>query len=86
MATPACLDALAKANQSVWIFLSRHLASDRGDLDGGDKLSNNDAIRVGSRILSAYVLATAQTIWLITEAADENGKRVATTALLPEEY
>ena len=86
VATPACLEALAKANQSVWIFLSRHLAGDWGDLDGDDKLSNDDAIRDGSRILSAYVLVTGQRIWLITEAADEDGKRVATTALLPEEY
>lgn len=77
---------MEEANQSISVFLSRHLRGDWGDLDEDDKLSNNDAIRDGSRILSAYVLATGQRIWLITEAADEQGKRVATTALLPEEY
>lgn len=86
VATPACWQALEKANQSISVFLSRHLTGDWGDLDDEDKLSNDDAIRDGGRILSAYVLATGQRIWLITEAADENGKRVATTALLPEEY
>ncbi len=86
VATPACLEALEKAKQSVWFFLSRHLCGDWGDLDEEDKMSNNDALRDGSRILSAFVLATGQKIWLITEAADESGKRVATTALLPEEY
>ncbi len=84
--TPACWEALEKANQSISDFLSRHLSGDWGDLDEDDKLSNDDAVRDGSRILSAYVLETGQRIWLITEAADESGKRVATTALLPEEY
>ena len=86
VATPACWEALEKANQNISVFLSRHLRGDWGDLDEDDKLSNDDAVRDGSRILSAYVLATGQRIWLITEATGENGKRVATTALLPEEY
>ena len=86
VATPGCLEALAKASQSVWVFLSRHLIGDWGDLEVEDKLLNDEAVKDGSRILSAYVLTTGEKIWLITEAEDDNGLRVATTALLPEEY
>jgi len=38
------------------------------------------------RLLSAYTLASDVRIWVITEACDGEGSRVATTILLPEEY
>lgn len=41
---------------------------------------------VGSRLLSAYTSAAGVKVWIITEAADDEGKRPATTVLLPEEY
>ena len=33
VATPAALEALEQAGQSVWIFLARHLAGDWGAVD-----------------------------------------------------
>jgi hypothetical protein len=36
--------------------------------------------------LSAYRTLVGVKIWIITEAADDNGKRLATTILLPSEY
>jgi hypothetical protein len=86
VATPGALEALEKAGQSVWIFLARHLAGDWGVVDAEDKEANDEALKDGSRLLSAYILTTGEKVWLITEAADDNGNREATTALLPSEY
>jgi hypothetical protein len=36
--------------------------------------------------MSAYKTARKVKLWIITEAADDHGRRVATTILLPEEY
>ena len=90
VATPACLEALERSGQSVWTFLASHLAGDWGVVDTEDKTANDEALKDGSRLLSAYILEgdgdDATKIWIITEAADDNGIREATTALLPEEY
>ena len=86
VATPGALEALQQANQSVWVFLARHLAGDWGEVDAHDKAANHKALKDGSRLLSAYTLNTGTTIWLVTEAQGDNGNRAATTALLPEEY
>ena len=47
---------------------------------------NDLALTDGSRLLSAYRLKDGTNIWCITEAVGENGRREATTFLLPEEY
>ncbi len=86
VATPACLEELEQAGQNLWEFLARHLAGDWGELDAVDKLSNDDAVKDGSRLLSAYVLKNGVKIWIITEAEDDTGSREATTGLLPDEY
>ncbi len=67
--------------------MNRHICKDWGDLSDEDKRLNDEALHDGSRILSAYILEkTGAKIWLITEAAEDDGERAATTALLPEEY
>jgi hypothetical protein len=86
VATPGALEALEQAGQSVGEFLTRHLAGDWGEVDADDKAANDEAVKDGSHLLSAYTLKTGKKIWLITEAEDDSGNRVATTALLPEEY
>ncbi len=86
VATPACLEELERAGQNIWEFLARHFSGDWGDLDAEDKAANDEAVKDGSRILSAYILKTGVKIWLITEAEDDNGNREATTGLLPDEY
>ena len=88
LSTPGALEALERSAQSIWVFLSRHLAGDWGVVDANDKAANDEALRDGSRLLSAYLLDDDEKtkIWLITEAADDHGNRAATTALLPEEY
>jgi len=88
LATPGALEALEKAGQGVWEFVSRHLAGDFGIVDDEDKASNTRAIQDGSRILSAYLLndTNKTKIWVLTEGTDDNGNRAATTILLPDEY
>jgi hypothetical protein len=86
VATPRALDALEQAGQSVWEFLTRHLAGDWGEVDADDGKANDQSLKDGSRLLSAYRLNTGAKIWIITEVADDNGNREVTTALLPGEY
>ncbi|MBX9584953.1 MAG: hypothetical protein K2X87_32005 [Gemmataceae bacterium] len=85
LATPGALEALAAASQTTGELLARHLSADWGDLDPEDVAANDDALIDGSRIFSAYTLRTGVKIWVITEAADD-GRRAATTLILPEEY
>jgi hypothetical protein len=84
--TPGAIDALRQTEEDIWRFLRRHLACDWGDLSPEDVQLNDEALQDGSRILSAYHLSNGTKIWIITEAADDEGIRVATTVLLPEEY
>jgi len=86
VATPGALVALAVAGTSPSTLLRRHASGDWGDLDAHDHAANDAALRDGARLLSAYIVAEGVKVWLITEAADENGHRAATTLLLPEEY
>jgi hypothetical protein len=86
IATPGALVALAAAATSPSALLRRHAAGDWGDLDAHDRAANDAALRDGSRLLSAYIVAQGVKVWIITEAADEDGHRAATTLLLPEEY
>ena len=58
----------------------KHSQGDWGKVDPEDKKTNDEAVKLGNRILSAYEVAGG-TVWVITEA-----DRSVTTLLLPEEY
>lgn len=62
-------------------FIDRHVAGDWGDLDQHDKDANDQALKTGGRLFSAYNTATDIRVWVITEA-----DRSYTTALLPADY
>jgi len=79
--TPGAAEVLEASDQSPWCFLIRHMAGDWGDVDAEDKKLNDEAVRDGSRILSAYTAANGVNLWVITEA-----DRSSTAILLPEEY
>jgi hypothetical protein len=68
-------------NQDVLVSLGRHAKGDWGDVCDEDWRSNENALRVGARILSVYRSECGVKFWIITEA-----DRSATTILLPEEY
>ncbi len=86
LATPGALKALQEAGQSPDFFLIRHIQGDWGEVDDDDKRLNDEALVDGTRLLSAYKTLKGERIWVITEAADEAGKRAATTILKPDEY
>jgi hypothetical protein len=81
VATPGALEALAESGQSPAVFLVRHAGGDWGLVDEEDRLLNDEALRDGSRLLSAYETVRGVKLWVITEA-----DRSATTILLPDEY
>lgn len=86
LATPGALRALEASGQTPAEFLNRHASGDWGNIGQEDWGLNNRALDDGSRILSAYVTSLGERLWIITEAADDQGQRCATTLLLPDEY
>jgi hypothetical protein len=86
VATPGALKTLTFAGQKPSEFLSRHLRGDWGDLDEEDKALNDAALIDGSRLLSAHETRKGERIWVITEAAGDDGRRGSTCLLLPEDY
>jgi hypothetical protein len=64
----------------------RHSRGDWGDIDEEDQGLNEQALRTGDRLFSVYPIAEGVTVWVITEAADEDGQRPATTIMLPTDY
>jgi hypothetical protein len=87
LATPGASEAFERNDQTPLEFLRRHIVGDWGEeLCQEDRLLNDQALIDGSRLLSAYRLTDGTKIWIITEAVGDNGKREATTCLLPEEY
>ena len=64
----------------VTLSLGRHLKGDWGDVDAEDKLSNDEAVKAGDRILSAYnddrfPKNGIATIWIITECRQVGNHR-----------
>ena len=86
LSTPGALKAMVESGDTPATFLDRHLRGDWGSMCAEDKRLNDESLKDGSRLMSAYELVDGQKIWIITEAADDNGERLATTILLPEEY
>ena len=100
VATPGALALLEKTGFSAAFLINRHLHGDWGDVCKEDAELNELALKDGSRIMSVYRLVTAEklkatsrskrselpSLWLITDAADDDGIRRCTTALLPGDY
>lgn len=61
-------------------FLMKHVKGEWGLLDDDDKLSNEQALKYGGRLLSVYELHEIK-IWIVTEA-----DRSRSTFLLPWEF
>lgn len=87
VSTPGALEACSR--EYLAQCLARHQSGDWGYVCKEDAATNDDALRYGGRLLSAYPIDPAQpcqgwgknTLWIITEA-----DRSVTTFLLPEEY
>lgn len=99
VATPAALRLLKSAGISPFALVARHVTGDWGDC-GSDVRSNEQALITGARIMSVYRLvpevwlksmpreekAKLPTVWVITDAIGESGKRAVSTLLLPGDY
>ena len=81
VATPAALEALARAGQSPWDFLARHVRGDYGEVNEEDRRENELALQQGFRLLSVYTTTAGEKLWIISEA-----DRTVTTLLLPADY
>jgi hypothetical protein len=86
LATPGALQALQESGQTPAFFLAKHSCGDWGEVCASDAQLNNQALVDGSRLLSAYRTLRNVRLWVITEACDDQGHRLATTILRPEEY
>jgi len=100
VATPGALALLEKTGFSSAFLINRHLHGDWGDVCEEDAGLNEMALKHGSRIMSVYRLVTADklkatprskrsdlpTVWIITEAEGDDGRRASTCVLLPEDY
>ena len=86
VATPGAIEAMQESGQTPAFFLEQHASGNWGVVDEEDWRLNDEALKDGSRILSAYPTLKGKRLWIITEAADDNGHRAATTLLLPVEY
>ena len=74
------------ANLLVGTWLARHSKGDWGECCDEDKSVNDEALKVGNRLMSVYLfpdepVGAAGKVWVITE-----WDRSVTTLLLPEEY
>lgn len=79
VATPG---ALAKAKlEERERCLARQVTGDWGELEDEDRAANETAVAEGTRLLSAYTVASGEKLWVITE-----WDRSVTTLLLPDEY
>jgi hypothetical protein len=86
VATPGTIEAMEGSGQTADFFLNRHALAEWGDVCPEDWQLNDEAVKDGSRILSAYRTLKGTKLWIITDAADDDGHRASTTILLPEDY
>lgn len=87
VATPGALELLERFGVNASDLLRRHQSGDWGELCVDDKRCNDEALNDGRRIFSAYRMGRAdETLWIITDAADDFGVRRVTTILTPRCY
>ncbi len=79
VATPGIIREIPA--EEVLLALTRHAQGDWGEVDAEDRKANDNALRQGTRLVSAYTSLAVTRFWIITEA-----DRSSTCILLPEEY
>jgi hypothetical protein len=75
LATPAAINYLTEHDVSLIKLIDRHCGGDWGDLCSSDKKLNDQAVRDGSRIVSAYTVASAY-----SGERDRSFRRIVTAA------
>jgi hypothetical protein len=77
--TPGARDSFSEDFRTK--CLEWHASGDWGDMDPEDVETNEEALRSGGRLMSAYKDASGATLWIVSEE-----DRTITTMLLSEEY
>ena len=67
--------------EDIFGAVRRHAQADWGNVEPEDREANNDALRLGDRLLSSYQSARRIEFWILTE-----WDRSVTTILLPSDY
>jgi hypothetical protein len=80
VATRGAVQVAEKHQISLIELVHRHRVGNWGDLDPDDAKANDNAVREGGRIFSAYRQGECR-LWVITEA-----DRSSTCILTPDEY
>ena len=86
VATPGALEALQNAGQSPMSSSSGICPATGATSTTKIAASMTLPSSIGSRILSAYTTRKGERLWVITEAADDHGRRASSCLLLPSEY
>jgi hypothetical protein len=81
VATPAAIEAMQESGQTPDFFLAQHVSGSWGIVGEEDWQLNDQALKDGDRLLSAYLTLKGKKLWIITES-----DRSVTTLLLPEDY
>jgi hypothetical protein len=79
VATPNALSSIP--NDEILAAIARHVLGDWGELDHEDLNANEQALKKGGRLFSAYNSTQNVRFWIITEH-----DRSVTTVLLPMDY
>jgi hypothetical protein len=87
VATPGAIAVMERLAINPADLIRRHVTGDWGDIDPEDRGLNEQAVVNDSRIFSVYgKRGSDDCLWVITDAADDAGKRIATTILRPDDY
>ncbi|RYE40089.1 MAG: hypothetical protein EOP24_42120 [Hyphomicrobiales bacterium] len=99
VATPGAIELMALTETSPLVLLLMHVSGDWGECDAEDKKTNDDALKLGGRVMSVYRLPLtdkkkpeegARSPLVDTEDdrvwVITEADRSVTTILLPEEY
>lgn len=79
VATRNALLRLTRAD--IMSAIGRHAIGDWGEICSDDAKANEQSLKEGLRLLSAYTAENGAKFWIITEA-----DRSVTTVLVPEDY
>ena len=100
VATPGALALMEQTKTNPALLVSRHLHGEFGDICQEDRALNEQALIDGSRLMSVYRLVSPETlaatpsknrsnlptVWMITEAVGDDGRRASTCILWPGDY
>lgn len=85
--TPGASEECVKNRVPPAVLFELHVRGDWGSVDKEDIQLNEIRADKGGMVMSVFKLpVTGKDIWVISDPADQYGRRTATTLLMPDEY